>query len=122
MGMDIYLQWNEFTDADHQRRIDAGDRWADGFAAGQLGHLSGWLWKDLFIEAYRNSETPDRWTAIPGEVLMRKLPTFIAAVTADHAGPADPYWHDYLGLGLGFIHRVVQLEAEGQHPVIRVSW
>ena len=53
---------------------------------------------------------------------MQRLPTFIAAVTADHAGPDDPYWHDYLGLALGFIHRVVQLEAEGQHPVIRVSW
>ena len=46
----------------------------------------------------------------------------IETITADHEGPDAPYWSYYLGLAVGFIHRVILLEAEGRHPVIRVSW
>ena len=75
-----------------------------------------------FCEAFRNSETSDRWTAIPGETLMRRLPAVIEDITEDHDGPDNPHWHHYLGQAAGFLHRVVPLEAEGRHAVVRVSW
>ena len=33
----------------------------------------------------------------------------------------DPYWRHYVGQTLGFIHRVILLEAAGRNPVIMVS-
>ena len=122
MGMDIYLQWDGFTYDDFRRHLADVDGWADPFANGQIGHLEGWRWKNLFLEAFQNSETPDRWTAIPGETLMQRLPAAIEDITEDHDGPNDHYWRHYLAQTAGFIHRVVQLEAEGRHPVIRMSW
>ena len=113
MGVDIYLQLGGFTDDDFRRRLADVDGWADPFAMGQFGHLEGWRWQNLFFETFRNSETPESWTVIPGETLMRRLPAVIEAITADHDGPDDPYWHHYLGQAAGFVHRVVQLEVEG---------
>ena len=122
MSMDIYLEWDGFTDEDRQRRrADVYDV-RDPFANGQIGHLEGWRWRDLFVDAFRGSETPARWCAIPGETLMRRLPTVIESITEGHEGPDDPYWSYSFGLTLGFIDRVIQLEAEGRHPMIRVSW
>ena len=53
---------------------------------------------------------------------MRRLPAELETISEGHEDPYYQYFRYYVGQAFGFINRVIQLEAEGRHPVIRLSW
>ena len=103
------------------RRSTGVDGRAGPFALGQLGHLDG---RDGGPGSSRHS--------MPARV-PRRLPPSHERPRCDgcrHSSRPSltimPARRHLLGLrpgpGLGFVHRVAQLEAEGRHPVIRRLW
>ena len=76
----------------------------------------------MVIEAYRASEATNPWTATPAEVLLRSPPAMAKHLTENACDMTEPHWTYYTRLMFAFVHRVLQLEAEGKNPVMRVSW
>ena len=54
MGMAVYFYWGG-------GRCPVGglDWYSQAFEHGYSGHLTGWQWQTLFIEAYLASESPE---------------------------------------------------------------
>ena len=99
------------------------DWYSQAFEHGYSGHLTGWQWQTLFIEAYRASESPEPRTAIPTAVLFERTHSFVLTLAEEETtGFDDPYWERYMNLAMGFLLRVAELEAQGKHPKVRITY
>ena len=102
---------------------DKDKDWDDAWGAGADGYLRGWQYSKLFIEGVRTEFAT--WLNIPGETLARRLPEIWKNMVEEYDDVSwvdEPHIYRDIQRMSGFVWKVVQLEAEGKNPMIRVSW